>query len=46
MKINYYSEISELKMDEPSAHKYIERQAMDRCVPKLQIANEIISTYS
>ncbi|MBQ6322185.1 MAG: ANTAR domain-containing protein [Lachnospiraceae bacterium] len=37
--------ISELKMDEPQAHHYIEKQAMDRCVPKKQIAEEIIKTY-
>ena len=38
--------ISELKMDEPGAHRYIEKQAMDRCVSKKQIAEEIIKTYS
>ena len=38
--------ISELKMTEPDAHRYIEKQAMDRCVPKRQIAEEIIKTYS
>ena len=37
--------ITELKMTEPDAHRYIEKQAMDRCVPKLQIAEEIIKTY-
>ena len=37
--------ISELKMTEPDAHRYIEKQAMDRCVPKRQIAEEIIKTY-
>lgn len=37
--------ISELKMTEPDAHHYIEKQAMDRCVPKRQIAEEIIKTY-
>ena len=26
--------ISELKMDEPQAHHYIEKQAMDRCISK------------
>ena len=30
--------ISELKMTEPDAHRYIEKQAMDRCVPRRQIA--------
>ena len=38
--------ISELKMDEPGAHRYIEKQAMDRCVTRREIANEIIKTYS
>ena len=38
--------ISELKMDEPQAHRYIEKQAMDRCVPKREVAEEIIKTYS
>lgn len=38
--------ISELKMDEPDAHRYIEKQAMDRCVSKREIAEEIINTYS
>ena len=38
--------ISELKLTEPDAHRYIEKQAMDRCVPKRQIAEEIIKTYS
>ena len=37
--------ISELKMTEPDAHRYIEKQAMDRCVPRRQIAEEIIKTY-
>ncbi len=38
--------ISELKMDEPQAHRYIEKQAMDLCVSKRQVAEEIIHTYS
>ena len=38
--------ISEIKMDEPNAHRYIEKQAMDRCVSKREIAEEIIKTYS
>ena len=38
--------ISELKMDEPKAHRYIEKQAMDRCVQRREIAEEIIRTYS
>ncbi len=38
--------IGELKMTEPEAHRYMEKQAMDRCVPRRQIAQEIIRTYS
>lgn len=38
--------ISELKMDEPHAHRYIEKQAMDFCITKRQVAENIISTYS
>ncbi|MBQ3485974.1 MAG: ANTAR domain-containing protein, partial [Clostridia bacterium] len=38
--------ISELKFDEPGAHRYIEKQAMDRCVSRKVIAQEIITTYS
>ncbi len=38
--------ISELKMDEPQAHRYIEKQAMDRCVQRREVAEEIIQTYS
>ena len=38
--------ISELKMEEPQAHRYIEKQAMDRCVSKKEIAEEIITTYT
>ena len=38
--------ISELKLDEPEAHRYIEKQAMDRCVTKKVVAEEIIKTYS
>ena len=38
--------ISELKMEEPQAHRYIEKQAMDRCISKKQAAEEIIRTYS
>ena len=37
--------IDELKMDEPNAHRYIEKQAMDRCVSKRVVAEEIIKTY-
>lgn len=38
--------ISELKMDEPTAHRYIEKQAMDRCVSKREVAEEIINSRS
>ncbi len=38
--------ISALNMHESDAHRYIEKQAMDRCVSKRQVAEEIIKTYS
>ncbi|MBQ6570459.1 MAG: ANTAR domain-containing protein, partial [Clostridia bacterium] len=38
--------ISEMKIDEQSAHHYIEKQAMDRCISKRAAAEEIIKTYS
>ena len=38
--------ITELKMDEPHAHRYIEKQAMDRSMTKRDVAAEIIRTYS
>ena len=38
--------ISELSMSEPEAHRYIEKQAMDRCISKRTIAEEIIKLYS
>lgn len=37
--------ISEVKMTEPDAHHYIEKQAMDRCIPRRRVAEEIIKTY-
>lgn len=37
--------IEQLKMTEPDAHRYIEKQAMDRCISKREIAAEIIRTY-
>ncbi len=37
--------IQELKMDEPQAHRYIEKQAMDRCVTRRMVAEEIIKIY-
>lgn len=38
--------IERLNMPEGEAHRYIEKQAMDRCVSKRSIAEEIIQTYS
>ena len=38
--------IRELNMNEPDAHRYIAKQAMDRCVTKQTIAEEIIKTYT
>ncbi|MBQ8545316.1 MAG: ANTAR domain-containing protein [Clostridia bacterium] len=38
--------IDSLKMTEVDAHRYIEKQAMDRCISKREIAEEIIKTYS
>ena len=38
--------ISQLQMDEPEAHRYIEKQAMDRGLSKRQVAEELIKTYS
>ena len=38
--------ISELQISEPDAHHYIEKQAMDRCITKRTIAEEIIKTYT
>ena len=38
--------IRELKLDEPEAHRYIEKQAMDRCISKRIIAEEIIKKYA
>lgn len=35
-----------LKMTEPQAHRYIERQAMDMRVTKYEVANAIIRTYT
>ena len=37
--------IEELKMSEKEAHRYIEKQAMDRCVTRRVIAEKILSTY-
>ena len=38
--------ISELKMTEPEAHRYIEKGAMDSCISKKEMAQRIIKTYS
>ena len=38
--------ISELKMTESDAHRYIEKQAMDRCISKSRVAEEIMKLYS
>lgn len=38
--------IRELHMDEPEAHRYLEKQAMDRCITRRKVAEEIIKTYS
>ena len=38
--------IERLKMTESDAHRYIEKQAMDRCVSRSDIAESIIKTYS
>lgn len=37
--------IDVLKMSEEDAHRYIEKQAMDRCLTKSEIARNIINTY-
>lgn len=38
--------IEQLKMTEEDAHHHIERQAMDRCTSKKEVALGIIKTYS
>ena len=38
--------IEQLNMQEADAHRYIEKQAMDRCISKRSFAEEIIKTYS
>lgn len=37
--------IENLKMTEAEAHKYIEKQAMDNCVSKKSVAEDILKTY-
>ena len=38
--------IGNLKMTEADAHRYIEKQAMDTCVSRKTVAENIIKTYS
>lgn len=38
--------IDNLKMTEPDAHRYIEKQAMDLCVTRREVAEDIIKTYN
>ncbi|MDY3224779.1 MAG: ANTAR domain-containing protein [Candidatus Faecousia sp.] len=38
--------IEQLKMSESEAHRHIEKQAMDRCTSKKEIALSIIKTYT
>lgn len=38
--------IEQLKMTEAEAHRYIEKRAMDSCLPKKAIAQEIVRTYT
>lgn len=37
--------IDRLNMAEPDAHRYIEKQAMDMCITKTEVAKGIIRTY-
>ena len=37
--------ISELKMSENEAHRYIEKHAMDLCISKREVAQDIIRRY-
>lgn len=37
--------ITHLNMTEDAAHHYIEKQAMDRCVPRRAVAEDILRTY-
>lgn len=34
--------IQERGLDEPQAHRYIEKQAMDRCITKREVAQELV----
>lgn len=38
--------IEQLKMTESEAHRYIEKQAMDRCITKLKVAENILTTFN
>lgn len=38
--------IENLHMTEPDAHRYIEKQAMDTCVSRREVAESIIRTYN
>lgn len=38
--------IANRHLDEPQAHRYIEKQAMDRCMSRREIAEEILSMYN
>ncbi|MEE1054310.1 MAG: ANTAR domain-containing protein [Acutalibacteraceae bacterium] len=38
--------IENMQIAEADAHRYIEKQAMDRCVSKRDVAEEIIKTYT
>ena len=38
--------IEQRGMDESAAHRYIEKQAMDRCVTRRMIAEEILNNQS
>ena len=38
--------IDNLQMTEPEAHRYIEKQAMNRCISKRAVAQEIIDRYA
>lgn len=38
--------IENLKMTEPDAHRYIEKQAMDHCISKKEVAEDIVKTYT
>ena len=35
--------ISTIGMDEPAAHRFIEKQAMNRCITRREVAEEIIA---